>query len=173
MKRPEITDPKKRGRHASITVGNVFRGRPWQVAVWETKQYSIADSAGYDMFVRTKPEFLKPFFLDGENDVLSIQIKSAPESAKGFVKQYGHEGRFFNFRKRYHQFILCGMDEPELVLADIVGQMVAHAKNFDVTESSVLDSLEKSGDLFSVKCYKQWKVALIFRWYGHRLPTSN
>ncbi len=173
MKRPDITDPKKRGRHSSITVGDVFRSRPWQVAVWETKQYSVADSVGYDMFVRTKPGFLKSLGLDGETDVLSIQIKSDPDSAKGFIKQYGHEGRFFNFRKRYHQFILCGMDEPELVLADIVGQMVAQAKSFDIEEKSVLEYLTKNDDDFSVKCYKQWKVALIFRWYGHRLPPSN
>ncbi len=173
MKHPDITDPKKRGRHASITVGNVFRSRPWQVAVWETKPYSIADSAGYDMFVRTKSGFLKPLCLDGEIDVLTIQIKSAPERARGFVKQYGHEGRFFNFRKRYHQFVLCGMDEPELVLADIVGQMVVQARNVEAGELSVLKYLEKSGDYEAVKCYKQWKVALVFRWYGHRLPLTK
>lgn len=65
------------------------------------------------------------------------------------------------------------VDEPELVLADIVGQMVAQAKIFDIEEKSVLEYLKKNDDLFSVKCYRQWKVALIFRWYGHRLPTSS
>ena len=171
MKKPHITDSKQRGRHSSIAVGDVFRARPWSIVVWETKQYSIADSAGYDMFVRTVPSFLPGLFLDGDGDVLSVQIKSDPKSARGFEKKYGWEGRFFNFRKRYHQFILCGMDEPDLVLADIVGQMVVQAGCFDVLESEVLAYLSKAGDEEAVSCYVHWKVSLVFRWYGHRLSV--
>ncbi len=171
MKQPHITNAKQRGRHSSITVGDVFRDRPWVIAVWETKQYSVADSAGYDMFVRTNSGFLSGLFLDGEVDVLSIQIKSDPKRANGFVKQYGWEGRFFNFKRKYHQFILCGMDDTDLVLADIVGQMVVHAKNFDMSEHAVLKHLDKVGDVNAVRSYVHWKVALVFRWYGHRLSV--
>lgn len=170
MKHSEITDPKKRGRFSSQVVGDTFRSRPWTVTVWETKQYSAADSVGYDMFVRCLPGFLDPLHLDGEQEMISVQIKSDPKRAGGFVKQYAFEGRFFNVKTRMHQFILCGMDEGELILADIVGQMVAHARLAKITESEVLSYLEKH-DSEAVACYKRLKVTLIFRWYGHKLPS--
>lgn len=172
MKHSEIRDPKHRGRYSSQTVGNVFRSRDWTVAVWETKQYSPADSAGYDMFVRCKTGFLTPLGLDGEQEILSVQIKSDPKRAWGFVKQYSVEGRFFNVKTKMHQFILCGMDEEDLILADIVGQMVAHAKQANVREDMVLKYLERF-DTLAVSCYKRMKVTLVFRWYGHRLPPMK
>lgn len=169
MKHEEITDPKKRNRFSSQVVGDTFRSRPWTIAVWETKQYSIADSVGYDMFVRCPESFLRPLCLDGEQEVLSVQIKSDPKRAGGFVKQYSLENRFFNTKARIHQFILCGMDEAELILADIVGQMVVQAKFAGLSEQMALDHLG-SFDTEAVKVYKRLKVVLAFRWYGHRLP---
>lgn len=169
MKRSDITDPKKRNRFSSQVVGDTFRSRPWTVNVWETKQYSVADSVGYDMFVRCVPDFLTPLHLDGEQEIISVQIKSDPKRAGGFVKQYALEGRFFNTKLKMHQFILCGMDERDLILADIVGQMVAHGRIAKIGESEVLDYLERH-DSEAVASYRRLKVTLIFRWYGHRLP---
>ena len=171
MKHSEITDPKKRNRFSSQNVGDVFRSRPWTIAVWETKQYSIADSAGFDMFVRCKPSFLQPLFLDGDVDILSVQIKSAVKSMKSFERKYAHEDRFFNIKDKVHQLILCGMDEPDLILADIVGQLVVQAWRGGKKEIETLDYLGKN-DGEAVSCYRRLKVLLGYRWYGDKLPRT-
>lgn len=62
------------------------------------------------------------------------------------------------------------MDEEELVLADIVGQIVVHLAGFDISEKKVLKWLGGFGDEMAVECYLKNKDLLIFYWYGSRLP---
>ena len=62
------------------------------------------------------------------------------------------------------------MDEEELVLADIVGQIVVHLGKFEVSEKKVLNWLLSFGDKVAVESYNKNKDLLLFFWYGSLLP---
>lgn len=170
MKQPDIVNPKKRGEYSCKTVSEVFRARSWVIDLWETTKNSQMDEMGYDMFIKADPYFLKLMNLGGGSGVIAVQIKSSEKGVKKFVKKHLPEGRFFNAENKNHQFVLCGMDEKDLVLADIVGQLVVHLTGYDATEVMVIESLNYFGDLAAIWAYRREKVALLFRWYGVRLP---
>lgn len=169
MKRPEIEDPEERSQTACVTVSEVFRARPWYVNLWETERESSQDHAGYDMYVIPQSGFLESFFLDSVEQI-PVQIKSGDKRVKEFVRKYMPQGRFFGFTGKYHQFVLCGMDDHDLVLADLVGQMVAHGQEFGVSEEETLKKFVDMGDIEAYKAYKKFKVVLLFKWYANRLP---
>lgn len=148
----------------------VFLARPWVVEVWETKQNSKEDVAGYDMFVRTRNSFLKAMMLGGAQKILPIQIKSSERRIKSFIRKHSGQKRFFNLAEKDHQFVLCGMDDEDLVLADIVGQIMVHVAGNDISEREVVNWLRGNGDNEAVLAYKRNKDLLIFNWYGSHLP---
>lgn len=170
MKRPDVVDPDERGKESCKTVGNVFLARPWVTRVEETVMNSTEDKAGYDMFVWIKYSFAKSMKVGGEVGIIPVQIKSSDRRIKSFVHRYVGQKRFFNAVEKQHQFVLCGMDEEELVLADIVGQIVVHLARFNVTERKVLNWFLSFGDKKAVEAYKKNKDLLLFTWYGRRLP---
>jgi hypothetical protein len=69
--------------------------------------------------------------------------ESVIEDAKKFADKHRPEQRFFNQKTKDHLFVLCGMDEPELVLADIVGQVVVHCAGHGKTEEQILEYFRK------------------------------
>lgn len=168
-----MTNSDERGKVSCKTVAHVFSDRPWVINLWETKQNGKEDKDGYDMFVQATSDFLKAVRMGGLKKVLPVQIKSSDRRLKSFVHRYFRLGRFFNVTEKSHQFVLCGMDEDELVLADIVGQIVAHVSGFGMTETAILNSLDGWGDKEAVIAYERTKALLLFRWYGSRLPSSK
>lgn len=170
MKRPQVVNSDERGKEACRTVGKVFSERPWVTKIEETVPNSAEDAAGYDMFVWTKYTFAKLMKLGGGKGVLPVQIKSSERRIRSFVHKHTVQKRFFNTVEKQHQFVLCGMDEEELVLADIVGQIVAHLDKFEVSEKKVLNWLLSFGDKIAVEAYKKNKDLLLFFWYGSLLP---
>jgi len=165
-----VIDSVERGKIACVTVGTVFRERPWVTAVWETKQNSRDDVYGYDMFVRAKYSFLKMVRMGGVEKLLPIQIKSSDRRLRAFVRKYTPQMRFFNVAAQSHQFVLCGMDEVDFILADMVGQLVAHVSSFGVTEKETLSILKGFGDQEACLVYKSTKGLLLRRWYASRIP---
>lgn len=122
------------------------------------------------MFVVATDDFLKFAHMGGEKKLLPVQIKSSDRKIKSFVHDPRRAGRFFNLRDSIHQFVLCGMDEKDLILADIIGQLVVHLSGLKISEEQVLGWLDKAGDIDAVRAYQHQKVMLLFRWYGTRLP---
>ncbi len=171
MNRPELVDPDERGKASCRTVGEVFEDRPWVIKVRETGKNSPDDQRGIDMFVRAEPALLRILKIDGGKNVLSVQIKSAAKGVNSFVHKHSKQGRFFNKYEKSHLFVLCGMEEKDLVLADIVGQMVAHVRIFGMNEKKILNHLKSFGDKAAVAAYGRNKVILLFRWYGPHLPS--
>lgn len=169
MKRPEVVDPDERGKFACKTVRKVFLARPWVSKVEETVPNSPEDSAGYDMYVWVKFSFAKSMKMGGGEGIIPVQIKSSDRRIKSFVHRYINRKRFFNVNEKKHQFVLCGMDDEEVVLADIVGQIVTHLDGFDITEGKVLNWLLSFGDKLAVESYKNNKDLLIYFWYGSLL----
>lgn len=165
-KRPEITDGDERGRESCKTVGIVFSQRPWVIDVWETEQYKADDAAGIDMFVQATTGFLKCMNLGGVLRIIPVQIKSADGGVTTFIRHYAVARRFFNVEEKSHQFVLCGMDEPEYVLADIVGQLVVHAAGFQISQKEVLDMLGNFEDGEAVTAFNANKGLLQTSWYG-------
>lgn len=170
LKNPHITNSVARGKASSKLVWNIFADRPWVLTVAETKQNSIEDAQGFDMFVKVVNLFGSVLKLDGKDNVLSVQIKSSERSVREFFHKYSNHKRFFNQEDRYHQFILCGMEEPEVVMADIVGQIVAHANNFKLSETDVINFLIEVEDFEIVDAYKKYRILMLSRWYGVHLP---
>lgn len=170
MKQPLITDSAIRGRVSSKLVWNLFADRPWVLSVRETIQNSREDAEGYDMFAKTVDLFGTVLKIGGDEFVLPIQIKSSDRSVREFFYKHLKQKRFFNQEERKHQFILCGMEEFDVVLADVVGQLVAHGASFKIKEKSVLGFLKDIGDIEAAEAYKRNKILLMFRWYGNRLP---
>lgn len=170
MKRPDVVNSDERGMESCKTVGKVFLARPWVTKVVETVPNSEEDSAGYDMYVWIKYSFAKSMNLGGEKSIMPVQIKSSDRRIKSFIHRYVGQKRFFNVDEKNHQFVLCGMDEEELVLANIVGQIVAHLSGFDITERKILNRLLGFGDKKAVESYKNNKDLLIYFWYGSLLP---
>jgi hypothetical protein len=170
LKRPELVDPDERGRVSCRTVGEVFEDRPWVIKVRETAKNSPDDQKGIDMFVRVEPALLRVLKIDGGKNVLSVQIKSAAKGVNSFVRKHAKQGRFFNKYNKSHLFVLCGMEEKDLVLADITGQIVAHVAGFGMNEKKILNYLKSFGDKAAVAAYGRNKVLLLFRWYGPHLP---
>lgn len=170
MKRPEITNPKERGKVSSTTVKDVFLARSWVVDVRETVPNEAEDGAGYDMFVHTQKSFFKKFRLGGASGELPVQIKSSEGHVDDFVRNYAKHNRFFNIYEDNHQFVLCGMDKSDIILADIVGQIMVHVSAFGMKEKTVLKFLDSLGDKEAVLAYKEHKVDLLYYWYGDSLP---
>jgi len=109
--------------------------------------------------------------MNGRHQNLSIQIKSSYRRIKSFVRKYSKQTRFFNVSEKYHQFVLCGMYDKDLILADIVGQIVVHTLKFGISEKEALNCLNSFGDKEAVGAYKRNKTQLLNFWYGSRLPT--
>jgi hypothetical protein len=171
LKRPEVVDPDERGRVSCRTVSEVFEERPWVIEVRETEQNSTEDGKGIDMFVRVEPTLLRVLKIDGGKNVLSVQIKSSGKRANAFIRKHTKRKRFFNIAEKNHLFVLCGMEEKDLVLADIIGQIVVHVSGFGMSERKILNCLKSFGDKRAVSAYERNKVLLLFRWYGSRLPS--
>lgn len=140
------------------------------MGVEETRQNSTEDAAGYDMYVRAKRSFIKTMKIGGGSGIIPVQIKSSDRRIRSFIHRYAVKKRFFNVDEKQHQFVLCGMDEEELILADIIGQIVVHLAGFDISEKKVLKWLEGFGDEVGTEAYRRNKDLLIFYWYGSRLP---
>lgn len=122
------------------------------------------------MFVRVKTSFVSLLKLGGKSGIVPVQIKSSERRSRSFVHKHAPEKRFFNVTEKNHQFVLCGMDEEDLVLADIVGQIVVHLAGFGISERKVLGILKGFGDKKAVAAYERNKDQLLFAWYGSRLP---
>ena len=80
LKNPHITNSVARVKASSKLVWNIFADRPWVLTVAETKQNSIEDAQGFDMFVKVVNLFGSVLKLDGKDNVLSVQIKSSERS---------------------------------------------------------------------------------------------
>lgn len=122
------------------------------------------------MFVRTEKSFFKKFRLGGVSGVLPVQIKSSEGHIDDFIRNYAKHNRFFNIYDYNHQFVLCGMDKPIVILADIVGQIMVHVSTFGMKEKTVLNFLDVLGDRGAVLAYKEHKIDLLYYWYGDSLP---
>lgn len=164
-------DSDARGKESCKTVSHVFMQRPWVIGLRETEQNGRDDANGYDMFVNVNKSFLKAIKMNGRHQNLSIQIKSSYRRIKSFVRKYSKQTRFFNVSEKYHQFVLCGMYDKDLILADIVGQIVVHTLKFGISEKEALNCLNSFGDKEAVGAYKRNKTQLLNFWYGSRLPT--
>lgn len=108
--------------------------------------------------------------MGGEQRLLPVQIKSSDRRVRAFIRKYTPMRRFFNVVDQSHQFVLCGMDEEEFILADIVGQVVAHTSHFGVTEKDTLSIFRGFGDETACLAYRDIKRLLLRRWYSSRLP---
>lgn len=117
------------------------------------------------MFVRVDHSFLKTLRMGGTEKILPIQIKSADRRIKAFIREYKHEKRFFNHFESRHQFVLCGLDKADFVLADIMGQIVVHVSGFGMSEKQVLDYLDSLGDKEAILAYLNNKRQLCYLWY--------
>ncbi len=168
-KQPDITDPDERGQISTKLVWMVFSDRPWVLSVTETVQNSPEDKHGYDMYVKVTDLFGDRLKLGGNSYTLPVQIKSSDRSMKKFFNKYSKEDRFFNLSERSHQFILCGMDDPNLVLADIAAQIIVHASNNRYRIADVFDFLAEVGDYEAIIAYKKNKSYLQSRWYSKLL----
>ncbi|HCQ30931.1 TPA: hypothetical protein DIU27_00915 [Candidatus Collierbacteria bacterium] len=173
MRTPNDVDSDARGKESCDTVSRVFKNRPWVIDLRETVQNDSEDEDGYDMFVHVNSSFQKAVRMRGRWKELPVQIKSSYRRIKSFVRKYSKQARFFNVTEKRHQFVLCGMYEEDLILADIVGQIVAHMIGYGMTERDALNCLNSFGDKLAVDAYRRNKEKLLNFWYGSHLIPSK
>ncbi len=172
MRPPDSVDSDARGKESCNTVSRVFMERTWVIGLRETEPNSKDDVNGYDMFVNVNGSFLKAIKMNGRHQDLPVQIKSSYRRIKAFVRKYSKQTRFFNAIEKHHQFVLCGMYDKDLILADIVGQVVAHTSEFGMSEKETLNCFNSFGDKEAVGAYKRNKSQLLNFWYSSRLPPK-
>ena len=120
-------------------VCEMMNERPWVIGeVVETVRNSPEDEMGIDMFAHFDERLVELMCLNQEERGMKIQIKSSNGKEISFIKK--HEDKIFNLGSGENYFIFNGQERKTLMLASLVGQIVAMAGLTGyVSEEVVLD----------------------------------
>lgn len=166
-----IDDGIEREKMGVQEVKGVLGGRPWvtgEIAV--TRNNSVADGNGIDMFVPIDSRLVWLMGIKTTDMGIPLQVKSSNDKVKLFLKKKGmiSRGRF-SFEEGDYIITVNGTDSRVLVLADILGQMLALSlKNGMIKNENEFWILmqEWFGDIESVIVWSEQKeVILDYVWY--------
>lgn len=150
---------------------NTFLERPWidgEITLTEANSYE--DEHGIDMFVPMQTEMLAVLGIWSAKDLgVPVQVKSSLKEVRDFLKKKKmiRDNKPI-YRDGLYTFTLNGTDAKLLVLADLVGQMMAVAMNEGSvkSEEEFLAVLEMFGDREAVEVWSEQKeVVLDTAWY--------
>ena len=160
--------------------------RPWiNGEILKMKQHSDEDNLGIDMFARFDESLADILCMNQEDRGMKFQVKSQLKKENAFRHGYNalgqlYENQMLNLGTRDNIFVLNGQEEESLMLATLVGQIVAMAGlTGDVSESIILgflaeDMLDEEAVLAYIKhreylikekWFKKWLIGFkIKKW---------
>ena len=168
-KRPWIASMKERSTDGCERVREILENRPWIIEeIVEVVKNTDDDSFGIDMYVQIDDRLLDLLQIEGLERGMPIQVKSAQKKCTDFVREHnicknGH----LCFEDDQYTFVLNGLDASEMIMADLLGQMVALVKRKGIRENDLLDFVgDELGDTELVEAYKDHKMILKeIAWY--------
>jgi hypothetical protein len=134
--------------------------RPWVRKVIETEQNSKEDMQGIDMFVEVDEVITDLLCMERGEKGLKVQVKSSFKKERDFHRF--HRSDMFNLATGETIFVLNGQEERSLMMATLIGQMIAMLNLTDtVPEKMFLGLLVREySDKEIVDAYKDWKLYL-------------
>lgn len=175
IKRPWIVDGEERCRSATERVAKLFWQRPWVTGeIIETVRNGPDDMRGVDLFVPMRRDLIEILGIVSESRGVPIQVKSCDRAVVDFlIEREIYFGGGFEFKDGHYIFTFNGQNPEELIVADMVGQMLALSKGV-VDEDDFLDYL--GGNLNDGRAVQSWfdqRVVIEDSWwYRHMLVES-
>ena len=164
-------DGDERSKTALERVKRLFKERPWVIGeVIETVKNGEEDAMGIDLFVPIYPDLLSVLGIATTEKGVPVQVKSCDRAVMNFLteKKIFFEGRF-EFEDGKYIFTFNGQNPSELIVADIVGQMLALSRG-KMTEEEFLTFLsEQMGDEKAVESWWEQCVAIEDAWWYRNL----
>lgn len=142
IKRPWIVDGDERCKTATDRVIKLYQQRPWVVGeITETVRNGPEDMRGVDLFVPMAPDLVKILGIKQEARGVPVQVKSCDRAVVDFlIEKQIYFGGSFEFTEGKYIFTFNGQNPSEVIVADMVGQMLALTKGM-VSEDDFLDYL--------------------------------
>jgi hypothetical protein len=166
---------RERSRVSCLRAKTMLAKRPWVTGeIIETVQNSRYDCWGIDMYVPLDTRLTDLLCMKQERRGIKVQVKSASKKEHEFWRE--RKKYILNLAKGENIFILNGQDEYPMMVASLLGQMMAMASLTGSIPEEVLMGFiaEDLNDQEAVLAYMEHRDVLIRdRWFKGWLDGSK
>lgn len=168
-------EKKERSRVSCLRAKTMLEKRPWvRGKIEETIQNGKDDERGVDMYVKVDRRLTDLLCMEQEERGIKVQVKS------GIKKEYefwrARKRQILDLAKGENIFILNGQDDYPMMVASLLGQMMAMANLSGTIPEEVLMGFIAEGlhDEEAVLAYAEHREILIRdRWFKGWLDGSR
>lgn len=156
-------------------VVSMLEKRPWTYnKVKRTRRNSIDDSRGVDVFCSVDQRLVDILCMESDSQGIKIQVKSGIANENEFYSGV-HRKRVLNLATGENIFVLNGQEPYPVMMASLVGQMVAMASLTGISEDIILDFLaNEMRDEEIVEAYIDNREQIVReKWFGEWLDGSR